>query len=378
MSQSALTQALRKLEKAARVSLFDRTGMGVSQTAAGAALVRRARRSIEILARAQRDIEAGSPRRIHEAKLHTRVTSSQLRALVAVVATGGYSTAARKLGLAQPTVHRSVRELGESIGIDLFRRGARGIEPTTPATLLARAAELVFAEIRQGFEEIREMQGGADSRVAIGSLPLVRSEFLPIAVTKLLDKYPDARVSILDGPYLEQLLALRYGRVDWLIGALRDPPPAADVVEQALFEQPLSVVVRPGHPLLRSSSPQVADLAKLEWVAPQPSIPARSLFDDFFRRNNVSVPTRVVECSSLIATRGILLNSDRAALLSPLQIREDVAAGELAVLVDAIPGSSRRIGMTTRDNWIPTKVQAEFTAIVRELGGTVTTRIELT
>ena len=79
----------------------------------------------------------------------------------------------------------------------------------------------------------------------------------------------------------------------------------------------------------------------------------------------------IIECSSLITTRGLLQQSDRAALLSPMQVREDVTAGELAVLVDAIPDSSRSIGMTVRDYWEPTMVQAEFADIVRNLAAEI-------
>jgi len=257
------------------------------------------------------------------------------------------------------------------LGISLFQRAARGVEPGEAAKLLARYAELVFAEVRQGFEELWEQQGRTNSRVAVGCLPLVRSGFLPATVTQLLSKYPDARVSILDGPYNEQLHALRYGQIDWLIGALRDPPPTTDIVQQALFEQPLAIIVRPGHPLLKKGSPAIDQLARLEWVAPRPMAPARKFFDEFFERNGVRTPTRIIECSSLIATRGLLQQSDRAALLSPMQVREDVTAGELAVLVDAIPDSSRSIGMTVRDYWEPTMVQAEFANIVRNLAAEI-------
>lgn len=373
VSQSALTQALRNLEDVAQLPLFERVGFGVAPTAGGESLVRRARRSVDILAQAKSAINARSSPTTAGSPLLQHVTASQLRALVAVADAGSYSAAAQKLRLAQPTVHRSVRKLGASLGCDLFRRDTHGVKPTPAASVLARAAELVFAEIRQGFEEIRELDGRPDGRIAVGSLPLVRSEFLPAAVTRLLDRNPEARVSILDGPYTEQLRALRYGRVDWLIGALRHPPPAADVRQEALFDQPLAVVVRPGHPLLRSPSPDISELANLGWVAPRPGVPARTFFDEFFTRNSVSAPSEIIECSSLIATRGILLQSDRAALLSPVQIREDIAADELAVLLDAIPGSSRTIGMTVRDNWAPTMLQAEFMTIVRELATAVNT-----
>jgi DNA-binding transcriptional LysR family regulator len=374
MSQPALTRVLHKLDDLAGTPLFERSGFGVAETAAGEVLVRRARRAIALLVDAEREIRARFPATSTGSPLYRHVTSSQLHALVAVVETGGYSTAARRLGLAQPTVHRAAKELEKIIGVDLFPHAARGVEPSEAARRLARSAQLVFAEIRQGFEEVKELQGTTDSRIAVGCLPLARSEFLPTAITRLLSTYPDARVSILDGPYIEQLHALRYGQIDWLLGALRQPVPTRDVIQEALFDQPLVVVVRPGHPLLESDSPDIAELAKLEWVAPRSLAPAREFFDALFDRNGVDAPTRIIECSSLIATRGLLRQSDRAALLSPLQVREDVSAGDLAILIDAIPGSSRSIGLTTRDNWEPTMVQAEFVKIVRELASQIGTR----
>ena len=46
---------------------------------------------------------------------------------------------------------------------------------------------------------------------------------VPRAVTKLLEEFPEARVSIIDGPYTEQLPALPHGRLDVIADALRAP-----------------------------------------------------------------------------------------------------------------------------------------------------------
>jgi DNA-binding transcriptional LysR family regulator len=369
ISQSALTQGLRKIEQTAGMALFERSGFGVTETAGGKLLVRRSGRALALLKRTAREIRIKHPTVATGGPLHRHITTSQLKALVAVVDTGSYSLAADRLGLSQPTVHRAAKDLESAVGISLFRRAGRGVESSETARHLARYAELVFAEIRQGFEEIREMSGLTDSRVAIGCLPLARSGFVPDAVTLLLGQFPDAQVSIVDGPYAEQLQALRYGQIDWLIGALRDPAPTPDVVQEALFDEPLAVVVRPGHPLLSAASPGVGELAGLEWVAPRALAPARRIFDAFFELSRTDPPTRIIECSSLIATRGILRQSDRAALLSPLQVREDVESGQLALLIGSIPDSSRSIGMTVRDNWEPTMIQAAFADIVRKLAG---------
>lgn len=183
LSQSALTQALRKLEQSAGEKLFDRSGFGVTETRAGTLLIRRARRGIGLFTAAEREIGVKRSRDSARSPLHRHVTAGQLRALVAVVETGGYSTAARQLGKAQPTVHRAVKDLESMVGVEMFPRTARGVVPSDAAKTFARYANLVLAEVRQGFEEVWEQQGRSDSRVAIGSLPLARSKVLPTAVT---------------------------------------------------------------------------------------------------------------------------------------------------------------------------------------------------
>ncbi len=362
LSQSALTQALRRLEKTVGRQLFERAGFGVTESASGRLLIKRAQRAADWLALADRELKHAGAR--PKQPLKRGATASQLRALIAVVETGGYSIASRRLGLTQPSVHKAAKDLEAIVGLTLFPRKARGVEPTEVARSLARFAALMFGEIRQGFEEVRERQGTMSSRVAVGCLPLARSGFIADTVTQLLDVYPDARVKILDGPYVEQLHALRYGHIDWLVGALREPPPVGDVVESPLFQQPLAVVVRRGHPLLQSDPPTAQGLAALDWVAPRELTPARRLWAEFFEREGVEVPPHVIECGSLIATLGLIQQSDRAALLSPLQAEQYVEAGQLAFLVKAIKGTHRSIGVTVRANWEPTKVQSRFGEIL--------------
>ncbi len=367
ISQSALTQALRKLERQFGAALFVRAGFGVSATTAGEMLIRRSKRASALLVKAEKLLRQREPEMAANVTIGHEPTASQLRALIAIVETGGYSLAARKLGLAQPTVHRAAKELELLLGIQLFERTARGVETNESTQLLARYAALMFAEIRQAFEEVSELQGRMSTRVAIGCLPLARAELLPRAVTDLMHVYPEAKVSILDGPYNEQIHALRHGETDWLIGALRDPPPTADLKQRHLFSEPLSIVVRTGHPMLNSTTPTPSSLANLEWIAPIIGTPARGLFATFFEHNGVAAPQQVIECSSLATTRGLLQLGDRAALLSLSQVRRDVDAGQLAILAAALPGTARSIGITTRADWIPTAIQAKFASIVQRL-----------
>ena len=83
-------------------------------------------------------------------------------------------------------------------------------------------------------------------------------------------------------------------------------------------------------------------------------------FSNFFTAAGLTPPSRVIECSSLAATRGLLLQSERAAILSLSQIRYEILSGQLAVMPQPLPGSRRPIGLTFRNDWKPTRVQAAF------------------
>ncbi len=363
LSQSAVTQGLAGLERLAGEQLFTRSGAGLSPTPAGGRFIARVERAFQRLKSIESEI---SPGRASGAEpLHRRMTSTQLRALIAVVETGGFSLAARELGLSQASVYRSAKELERLCGSRFFRRTAKGVDATPVAQQLARCASLAFAEVRQGFEEVNELHGRMQSRVAVGCLPLARAQVLPDAVSRLLAAHPSVHVKIVDGPYDELLYGLLNGKLDMIIGALREPPPTSHILQAPLFEDVLSIVVRRDHPLLGGEQPDAAELARLDWVVPREGTPARSHFSAFFSQHGVEAPRRVIECSSLIAARGLLMQSDRAALLSVRQVRLDIESGQLALLCGPLPGTARPIGLTVRRDWQPTGVQSAFIEEVR-------------
>jgi len=357
LSQPALTQALAQAEQALGQRLFERAASGMVPTPAASALAERIDRAFAWLIAAEK-LFAGAP-------LHRLVTRVQWQALIAAVDTGSISLAARRLGVHQPSVTRAVRDLETLCGKRLFDRSHHGITPTREARDLARHAGLALAELQQGLEAFRESHGQVDGRILVGSLPLARSALVPTAITRLLTRYPEVRLRVVDGPYPELLHELRSGRLDFIVGALRLPPPA-DIRQETLFTDSLSLVVRPGHPLCGKERLAAADLASLDWVLPPDGTPGRLLFETFYRSVGLGQPRHVIECSSLVAVRGLLLQSDRAALLSRAQVGFEVESGQLAVLGDPLPHTARPIGLALRADWRPTQAQSAFIDLLRD------------
>lgn len=361
LSQSAITQALSRLEGHLAQTLFTRTSKGLYTTEIGNIFLNRVERAIHWLTYLDSLFTTKSKSRRH---LYRLLTATQLRALVTVVEHGNYSLAARHLGLTQPSVHRAVKDLESLCDRPFFQRSPSGVEPDWRARQAARYANLYFSELEQGTDEMNEYAGHITGALRVGSLPLARTQIVPHAVTKILEEFASARVSIIDGSYHEQLDALRHGQIDLIIGALRHPPPSSDIQQQSLFSDSLHIVVRPGHPIASDHSTSVLELQELDWVAPGINAPSREAFINFFEDRGLQPPEHVIECSSLVATRGLLLESDRAALLSKRQVQMDVERGLLAMSPTKLSGTHREIGITTRINWQPTKLQARFIALL--------------
>lgn len=75
------------------------------------------------------------------------LNSRHLRAMVAIVASGRISSAARAVNLTQPAVTQGLAKLEAQIGLPLFERRSDGMVPTDAAQILAPRAEAALRRI---------------------------------------------------------------------------------------------------------------------------------------------------------------------------------------------------------------------------------------
>ena len=365
LSQPAVSQAIAKLEAAFGTQLALRRSSGTFATDAGAVLAARLDRFFQQLRAALREVAPPALRRDEAAlsSLEQRITVPQIRAMIAIAEAGSFAQGSRLIAVAEPSLHRAARDLERLVGKTLFVRSPAGVGPSKGAVELARRLKVAIREIEQAEEEISALAGSVSARVAVASLPLARTLILPRTVNALLQAHPQVTVEIVDGPYDSLLSDLRSGAVDFLIGAMRNPPPVGDVVERFLLDDPFAVVARAGHPILSSGEITPEAMAGYDWVVPRQGAPIRRSFEHLFE--GVAKPPRIhVETSSLVVTRAILAESDRLTLLSRRQIAVEERLGLLSVVPFPLPETSRPIGVTTRVDFLPSPIHSAFLALL--------------
>lgn len=350
VSQPAATQAVAKLERLAGQPLFLRRTQGVFPTRAGDALAARARRAFGYLDPAIDDL---APR------LRVTATTAQLQALVAMREAENFTLAAQRMGLAQPTVHRAITQLEREAGRALFERTSYGMIATRAAQALAQAARLAFAELDQAEADLAELAGREVGRIVIGAMPLSRSHILPLTIARFRERRPTLPIKAQEGLYFDLMAGLRRGEIDFLIGALRDPPPIGDVEQRPLFDDTLVLVVRPDHPLAGRKDLGFDDLKGYPFVLAPEGTPTRRNFDKAFAQAGLR-PASLVETGSMILMRELLRVSDHVGCISRLQVDAELKLGVVVRLPFDMQATARPIGLTVRRGWSPTIAQQEF------------------
>jgi LysR family transcriptional regulator of gallate degradation len=367
LSQPALAQAVAKLEDNLGERLFERQPSGMTPTRAGRILIIRIERAFHYLIQAVRLVRR-SARLPPVGHIERRITMTQLRAFIAVESTSSYAMAAQQIELSQPAVHRAVRELQQFIGTQLLVRVGRSVRPTDTASRFVRFIRLMFSELRTGLDEVGALAVGDGGRIELGTLPMARAVFIPELLTLFMAAHPAATVRVVEAPYGELLSALRQGDIDVFIGgALRDPAPASDIVQEVLFDDEQVIVGNAQHPLRRRKRLLPADLLRFPWIIPSHGVPMRTNWEQMFRHQGLEPPPVRIECGSMLITRGLMLNGDWLTLLSRDQIRLERDAGVLAEI--EAPGDilRRRIVLTRRHDWRPTPLQEHLVAMAHEL-----------
>ena len=359
LSQPAVTQAVSHIEDALGARLMHRSYSGLALTGAGHAAAARIARALQMLRDALLLVRA-RPAGGATQDVLSGITSTQLHALIAVVEAGAFARAARRAGRARAAVHRAARQLEKSLGTELFEVTSFGVRPTREADKLALRTRLAFAEVAQGQAEVAAALGTGSGATTIGAMPLARSVLVARAVLEFAQTRPEHAISILDGPYDSMLAALRRGGADVLVGALRDPAPFEDIVQEHVFDDPLAIVVGAGHPLAGVAAPTLAALARFPWIAPRRDSPLRRHFDALVVRLERRPAVAPIECNSLVAARSLLIASDRVMLLSEHQIHHELETGQLVALPHPFGPVTRSIGLTVRRDWRPTEVQAQL------------------
>ena len=270
----------------------------------------------------------------------------QIEDFLAVVEAGSIHAAARKSGVSQPAMTKSVRGLEEELRVQLVRRTNHGVVPTPAGKAFFARARVAQSELRKGREEMAQLAGNSAGRVAFGAGPTATLLVLPEAITRFRQEFPKARIRVLEG-YLPLLLPLvRDGTLDFAIGPKPDGKLEAALRIRPLFRHKFVVVGRKEHPLRNARS--LAELAHADWISLLPPGAPGGPLDRTFALAGLPVPQQVIQCESVNVAVGLIATTDVLGIWSHRMLTQSFARDSLQQIAVAESMPSYTVGMFMR------------------------------
>jgi DNA-binding transcriptional LysR family regulator len=287
------------------------------------------------------------------------MTLSQIRDFIAVVESGGIRAAARKLGVSQPAITRSVRGLETELRARLLRRTPTGVVPTQPGRALFARARAAQAELRKAEEEVDQL-AQTTRAVAFGVSP-TSAIVVPEAVTRFRQQFPQARIHIAEGLPQSLIPMVRDETLDFAICRRALVEHDSGLAFRPLFRNDFAVVARKGHPLEKASS--LAQLVDACWTSLLPLDAPDGPFAQAFSPTGLCVPKQVIQCESYNTAIRLIAKTDMVGFLAR-QLLSDPLLRDLREIPVAEPLPSFAVGMFTRTGTPLTQVAAAMAKAV--------------
>ncbi|SFM49809.1 hydrogen peroxide-inducible genes activator [Shimia aestuarii] len=171
------------------------------------------------------------------------ITLRQLRYFEALAQQRHFGRAADICAISQPALSVQIKELEETLGVQLFERSARNVRLTSFGEDFAVRAREILRSIEELGDMARAAQTGFSGRLRIGVIPTIAPYLLPSIIGALSQRYPDLDIHVRETLTSTLLRELSEGRLDTAILALPVDEPGFE--EIALFSEEF-VLVRPG------------------------------------------------------------------------------------------------------------------------------------
>jgi len=250
----------------------------------------------------------------------------QLRYFCAVAQARNFTRAAATLHIAQPPLSRQIQLLEEELGVQLILRDSRPLRLTDAGKLFHEQALQILGRVEQMQAATRRVGLNERSVLSIGFVASTLYGGLPLLVRKLRQHSPELDIRLLEMTSIQQIEALKEGRIDIGFGRIRHQDAA--VAGDVLREERLAIAIPPRWALAGEDTPLPVSVLAGERLIVYPKDVRPGFADQVLNllRENKVEPSEVLEAKELQTALG-LVAAETAFCVVPSasrQLRADV------------------------------------------------------
>jgi DNA-binding transcriptional LysR family regulator len=187
------------------------------------------------------------------------VDLKRMRAVVEVARAESITTAGETLGLTQSAVSRSVAEVEEALGVQLFERLPRGIQATPAGRLFVERARRLLAEVDELVASARQESARIAGRLRVGVIPT--AAHAAGAIATFAGRHPELAIETISGSPQALCPRLIRGEIDLIVGTSSYLRRLRELEVRDLVPLHFACLARKDHPLTARERPSEREVA---------------------------------------------------------------------------------------------------------------------
>jgi DNA-binding transcriptional LysR family regulator len=244
-----------------------------------------------------------------------------LRSFTVLAEERHFGRAATRLHIAQPALSQQIKQLERELGVSLFTRSTRRVEPTEAGLRFAEHARAVLGDVARAEADMELLASGHGGRVSVGFIGTATYDVLPRVAREVRRELPDIEL-VLRGELLSPQLVAGLTDRTYDLALLRpDPLNSGDLTQRSLRTEPLVAVLPAHHPLAGRRRIPLSALADEAFVM-HPSGNRSSMHEEVLRACAAAgfQPTAVTEVGET-ATLVVFVAAGLGVALVPAPVR---------------------------------------------------------
>src|SRR5215510_386837 len=202
----------------------------------------------------------------------------RLRQFLAVGEALNFTRAAKQLRTAQPALSRYMQDLEDELGVDLLRRGPRGVTLTAEGKLFLEEARELLKRADGSVEKVRALARGEYGELHVGYSSVPTVEILPPALAAFQKAVPRVRMLLHDLSSDDLIAGLQNATLELAIMVQPAGAQTVGIEFESLRAYPWCVALTAAHPFARLKS------IPLEKAAAEPIVGLRRKdYSEYYR-----------------------------------------------------------------------------------------------
>ncbi|MGY6535532.1 MAG: LysR family transcriptional regulator [Pararhodobacter sp.] len=288
----------------------------------------------------------------------------QLKYFVAVCRLKSLTHAADHCNVAPSALSHHIANLEAELGVTLFRRKPRGMEPTASGLRLLAHARAILSAIDTAIGDLRDGETEVSGEITVG-MPYSVIKAIGAAVMRaVLNDYPRVRLILREGLSGATHSTLKTGALD--LALIFNPPAEPETEREPLLTEELFCIGAPA--VIGDDDGPITfdDMTALPLMLLQSGVLARALVDKPGALARLEAAARI-QLASVAATQAALLEGLGCTLAPKVLVPELLATGAVIARRVTDPRPIRTLYMLTNRDAEPTILREHMAALIRSL-----------